>query len=126
MGRSKDVYKYRIEYGKCGTCGRPARQKADGTFYSTCKVCYERATKAKERKEKGHKDFRESETLCWKCKHAIPDRSQGRGCSWSKNLQPVEGWTAEEKTVTDNWHTITSYCVKKCPLYEEDEKCKRQ
>lgn len=116
MGRSKDVYKYRIEYGKCGTCGRPAKQKEDGTFYTVCEVCYKRSTEAQKRKAKGKAghDAREHQTLCWSCQNAVP--ADGKGCSWSRCFKPVEGWTAKPNG--------RSYYVKKCPLYIKDKEDK--
>lgn len=38
-------------------------------------------------------------SLCWSCKNAVPKIRDGKyicGCSWSKDFQPVEGWTAEK------------------------------
>ena len=33
---------------------------------------------------------KEKEQICWTCKNACG------GCSWSRNLTPVEGWKAEK------------------------------
>lgn len=46
----------------------------------------------------------EGDTLCWECRNATG------GCSWSKKLKPVKGWTVEEGSV--------SVSVKSCPKYE--------
>lgn len=63
-------------------------------------------------------------TICWKCWNAVPDKN-GRGCAWSRNLEPVEGWTAE-KTVCTNQSgsggkaylsTVQSYLVRECPEF---------
>ena len=48
-------------------------------------------------------------TLCWKCENACTN-----GCSWSKQLIPVENWNAEE--------TDISYIVKDCPLFKAESK----
>ena len=45
-------------------------------------------------------------TICWNCAKATGH------CSWSENLVPVKGWTAEE--------TKESYVVRACPLFEQD------
>ena len=31
-------------------------------------------------------------TICWKCRNAVPEGEYG--CSWSRELKPVPGWTA--------------------------------
>lgn len=46
------------------------------------------------------------ETLCFSCRKACRQR-----CSWTRNFEPVEGWTAEE--------THVGYRVISCPEYEE-------
>lgn len=56
-------------------------------------------------------------TLCWTC-----TRPGTGGCSWDKELKPVEGWKAERN---DLWTTgknryTESYIVEECPLYERD------
>ena len=118
MGRSKETYKYRIDYGMCGTCGRPAKTKAAGTYYSICEVCYERSQRSIERKAKGKKgcEAKQHQTLCWSCDNAVP--YEGKGCSWSRALKPVEGWTAKKNG--------NSYYVKKCPLYIKSKKRKEK
>ena len=56
------------------------------------------------------------EQKCWTCKHAT---NKYKKCSWSKELKPVEGWTAEEVppkagvTNADGWYRVIN-----CPLYE--------
>ena len=60
-----------------------------------------------------------AETLCWRCK-----RPGTRTCSWDDSMGtvPVEGWDAEE-TRRWGWNEscVTSYRVKACPLFEEEE-----
>lgn len=56
-------------------------------------------------------------TLCWECRNAVPSAVTGRGCEWSKWLQPVPGWTAEgvkRATLGDTW------IVHACPKYIPD------
>jgi len=57
----------------------------------------------------------QSDQLCWTCRNAVPDL-KGHGCSWSRKLVPVKGWTAEKSTSRgkDTWS------VKKCPEYVEE------
>lgn len=57
-----------------------------------------------------------SETLCWHCKNAVPDK-QGNGCSWSRKLEPVEGWTATDSLLNMG----CGYCVHECPEFVKDE-----
>ena len=42
-----------------------------------------------------NKDYRE--TLCWTCKHAVPN--EVCGCSWSMFGEPVEGWQATKTII---------------------------
>lgn len=53
----------------------------------------------------------EKEQLCWRCKNAC-----GK-CSWSRELQPINGWDAEPVMVEDGEGNIRSYKIKKCPEY---------
>ena len=50
------------------------------------------------------------QSICWDCK-----KSTTGECSWSKELKPVEGWTAKENE--------GSYCVKKCPEFIRNSWC---
>lgn len=58
--------------------------------------------------------FPPSKTICWECKHAVPDGKYG--CSWSERLEPVEGWVTQ-------WGSkaMQSYCVIECPEFIPDE-----
>lgn len=64
-------------------------------------------------------------TLCWRCVNAVPDGE--RGCSWSREFKPVDGWDAEPTLVRakygafDHHKTgfIESFQVKACPEFEE-------
>lgn len=52
-------------------------------------------------------------SLCWSCRNSVPDK-YGNGCSWSRDLIPVEGWQADYKKKHDSWH------VNRCPEYAQD------
>lgn len=57
---------------------------------------------------------RSPETLCWKCRNAVPNSQTGAGCEWSKGFCPVPGWTAE----LHECDGIESYRVLSCPKFE--------
>lgn len=54
-----------------------------------------------------------SDTICWDCKKA------GGLCSWSSNHTPVEGWEAKETWIKFPEKVVPSYCVLRCPEFEE-------
>jgi hypothetical protein len=57
-------------------------------------------------------------TLCWKCQKAV------LGCSWSRDFEPVPGWTAEPTTilVNDGGNRVThSFKVIACPEFQKDK-----
>lgn len=123
MGRTKEVYKYWKQVGKCGICGRPARKKEDGTYYSVCDRCYTRNATVNQRKAKAATDFVTKPTLCWKCQHAVPCREKGLGCNWSRRLEPVEGWEAVKREIkVAGSQSVSSYMVINCPMFKEDKK----
>lgn len=70
--------------------------------------------------------FCKEETLCWYCANSVPNPNTGKGCSWSKEFKPVEGWNAEETLVIsrpDNGEgecAIQSYIVRGCPCFDRD------
>ena len=54
------------------------------------------------------------DTICWKCKHAVPSLWKGTGCEWSRKLQPVPGWKAvKTKSYREGYKVI------KCPKFEK-------
>lgn len=55
-------------------------------------------------------------TLCWDCKNAATS-----GCRWSKDLKPVEGWTAvkTDKRLSKGLR-MSSFLVIECPEFERD------
>lgn len=65
-------------------------------------------------------------SLCWKCQHAVPNREGTRGCSWSRESKPVEGWDAEPTTMKGGRDygalIVHSFHVKACPQFLADEK----
>ena len=54
-------------------------------------------------------------TLCWKCRKAT-----NSGCSWSRALEPVDGWEAEEDHLVTNYLDKKSYFIYGCPEFEPD------
>lgn len=59
-------------------------------------------------------------TLCAWCSNSVPNRA-GRGCSWSRFFEPVEGWIA---TVVHRPPTFAkssdTFCVHECPQFHEE------
>jgi hypothetical protein len=66
--------------------------------------------------------------LCEDCGNAVPNTFTGKGCSWSRNLEPVEGWTAKPTKLRAHNRQdpeIGSYQVLACPEFVRDEPRKR-
>ena len=65
-------------------------------------------------------------TICWNCKNAVPSEDGLVGCNWSRNLQPVDGWTAEETVMNLDYGDAKNrvvrrevgYVVLDCPGFE--------
>ena len=57
-----------------------------------------------------------SQTLCWSCANAVPDKSGKRGCAWSRSFKPVKGWDADETRLYSDKPT-QSYHVRQCPEF---------
>lgn len=60
------------------------------------------------------------ESKCVSCQNAVPNRDGSRGCSWSREFKPVEGWEAtpfHRKTVS---YDYTTYTVYECPEFIPD------
>ena len=55
------------------------------------------------------KDFEKDQTICWGCANAC-----NNGCSWSRGLVPVEGWTVKE--------VHPGISVMSCPQYKKDDR----
>ena len=74
----------------------------------------EHKTQPKQAKRKKKKN-----TLCWKCRNAVPDYKSGVGCEWSRYFKPVPGWTAERGDISIGKNKrLISYCVIDCPKFE--------
>lgn len=86
-------------------CGRVFFSKDKRRKYC-CKICKSKGME-KKRNEKGQ--------ICWRCKNATG------GCSWSRFLQPVDGWTAIPTTIknTAEGDTYNSFKILYCPLFDE-------
>lgn len=54
-------------------------------------------------------------TLCWDCANAT-----NSGCSWSRSLDPVEGWTAVEDEMLTNYKNKKTFFVIECPQFIPD------
>lgn len=82
------------------------------------------------RRERIPQEHKKTMTICWECRNAVPDEEGKRGCSWSRKLEPVEGWQAVESTVVryDGGHKreIMSALVLECPQFKADEKPKTE
>ena len=72
-----------------------------------------------------------SNTLCWRCKNAVPNMEKTCGCSWSRDFIPVESWEAIETSIyCQRWDNRTktrdasigtkSYIVISCPEFVPD------
>ena len=62
-------------------------------------------------------------TICWDCENAVPSRDGSKGCPWSVEGKPIQGWTAKRKDVLvivcGRRRKIESYRVKKCPMFKK-------
>ena len=63
-------------------------------------------------------------TICWACANAVPDEEGTRGCSWSREGKPVEGWVAERRDIRiqpkrpgEERRAVESYQVITCPAF---------
>ena len=59
-------------------------------------------------------------TICWNCINAVADEKHG--CSWSRDLEPIDGWTAIKKDREKYKYEYMkgdSYTVIDCPMYKE-------
>lgn len=61
--------------------------------------------------------------ICINCKNAVPD-NRGHGCEWSRNFDPVPGWTAEPTILRAGGNEIESYRITDCPKFERDDRYK--
>lgn len=117
----------------CVICGKKFEtQTAAKTCRSECKKALSLYTSSTKRKRKDNKVLipkkvieihnntfvSRDETLCWSCQNATG------GCSWSKKLKPVRGWTAERIFLKYNENGKAkydkSYKVVSCPKFKAD------
>lgn len=69
-------------------------------------------------------DFKPNTTICWNCRNAVPDAYGKRGCSWSREGTPVEGWIATPRTLyqykskDDEMTEVIAFSVSDCPKFE--------
>lgn len=69
-----------------------------------------------------HKGNFPAGTLCEFCHNAVPGAKCG--CSWSESFKPVDGWEAIPTHIKgkdeDGEYTYESYCVIRCPQFNEE------
>lgn len=61
-----------------------------------------------------------TQTLCWSCANAVPDKYGKRGCAWSRRFEPIKGWDAQETRLyggDGSKRFQKSYCVRQCPEF---------
>lgn len=98
-----------------------AEKSERGTAGSKCKTCKYWCDKCKEiNMLHPSQTHLPTESLCWCCKHAVPDAEGERGCSWSVRHKPVKGWKIAEsaKYKAGDGREIASYKVSECPKFE--------
>lgn len=61
-----------------------------------------------------------TESLCWCCKNAVPDKECTRGCDWSIKGKPIDGWEVTEAStfVMSDGRQGRTYKVARCPKFE--------
>jgi hypothetical protein len=72
-------------------------------------------------KKKAKRKGKPANTLCWSCKNSTG------ACSWSRKLEPVEGWVAEYSPINmPGGVKAESYFVISCPefIYDNDRYAK--
>lgn len=93
---------------KCKVCGKRLTGRQKSYCSPLCRFKYPL-------EETGRKRYiKRKETLCWDCDNACT------GCSWSKSLIPVEGWTAKKtriKISSETGEYTDSYFVIACPEF---------
>ena len=92
-----------IVSNKCKRCGEYFLTNYEDQKYCTKKCRIE--ARIEKSLEQGQ--------ICWICKNAA-----GK-CSWSKCLQPVEGWIAEPNEIKDDEGNFRSYKIIFCPQFME-------
>lgn len=125
---SNKYYKRKSHTKVCPVCGKTFETHYGGKIYcsKSClqKMYYQKNHKKKRgvgrpKKRTGNVYKRiKPDQLCWTCQNACG------GCSWSKNLTPVEGWkaTPTKIKVAPELTYCDSYLITDCPKYIKDEK----
>ena len=110
--KSKEIVPERI----CKCCGKQFAPNDRYRVYcsNACKLKanyqYKQNYYDKKIKPKRGRKPNSKETLCWSCKNACG------GCSWSRNLVPVEGWNTIPVKIKGI--KTQSYKVISCPKFE--------
>ena len=60
--------------------------------------------------------------ICFNCSNAVPD-NKGHGCPWSRDFEPVSGWTAEPVVLNPGrkYERTETYQITACPLFDPDD-----
>lgn len=90
----------------CPVCGE--KFKSNGRKKYCSERCAKRVIYYKKKAGK-------NEQPCWTCKKACG------GCSWSKNLTPIEGWVALPVKIKYGSVPDITYQIIECPEYEREE-----
>lgn len=91
---------HNVNQVKCANC----------EYYSdVCKIISKSETKHNVKTPHAKKD-----SLCWCCKHSVPNRDGSRGCDWSLHNRPIIHWVAQKRIVDGH----ASYNVERCPMFE--------
>lgn len=101
----------KIIHKVCNLCNKEYLAKSPNQRYC-CKECRLTAIEKSITEKKNHRHNPKCGQLCWRCENATG------GCSWSKELKPVNGWKAiEVKRDADEGDT---YKILYCPLFKEE------
>lgn len=63
--------------------------------------------------------YNKCSSICWKCRHAVPERTKGNGCSWSRAFEPIPGWHGYwDEVAHDNRTKYRAFMCLSCPQFE--------
>lgn len=109
----------------CPTCGRQfsplheLQKYCSDECYGAARIGYNQPPTPKNGGKRPN-----MQTLCWRCRHAVPRIENGRyvrGCSWSIQLKPVDGWTATPVKKHENTcQEMRTWRVLACPNFAPD------
>jgi len=101
---------------KCVVCGKIIAGRSKRFCSQLCRFKFGYEDRHKSRGKDGPVYLNKKEQLCWSC-----DKACNGGCSWSRELVPVEGWDAEPiKVKQENGRYVDSFRIKGCPLYKRE------